>query len=295
MKTNYDFIQEHDEFERREQIRSDREVHNGGEASKVNIKEKHLENFKRKIISEELTERFIDLLNGRISDEDFKYALFKLIKEVKEAGNWEQIILCARDVINNRLIEYGYDISGIDCRSASGAILVAESCNRMAKVFSYSFYALKPVLMYAACKLGAVMGIGEDDAIYLYDKGVGVASFHDLGGDFVSMWKHFEGKPCPTWDYPWSGVIRQNEALQLAHDYSQHGEQSQHVESMSNATAPDMRWKTYGDKLQVFEEIERVSEDLRESQMQSDFAYNEEVYAKEMAENEAELKRLSHI
>ena len=106
------------------------------------------------------------------------------------------------------------------------------------------------------------------------------------------MFYRLEGRECSMWDYPWSGIIRQNKIFELANDYSNNGEEGNMIKRMADDTAPDMRSKLYYDKLHIFEEIEEQAEKLKVEQMDSDFTNYEESTEEERRKNEEELQKI---
>lgn len=98
-------------------------------------------------------------------------------------------------------------------------ILLAEACNWAAKVISSSYYDRKPALVVLASRQWGVRTWLDTDprgnvVYYLYHKEVGVASFHDPYGEVSSL----NPEISEGWQFPWSGIRRQDQAFELLGD-----------------------------------------------------------------------------
>lgn len=150
-----------------------------------------------------------------------------------ESNKFEEIILALRlhalDALKKRdpseAVEIGrqvLEISGVSAarnvstQSPNGAIALAEAINWGAKNFSYSFYSLKPAMIVAASETeGVFFGYGEGDAYYLGSPGIGVASFHDPDDEVGYIITEVLKKNIPEWEYPWSGISRQEDSFKI--------------------------------------------------------------------------------
>lgn len=110
-------------------------------------------------------------------------------------------------------------VTNVDENDPAGAILIAEMCNLSAKIFDCKFYLLKHYLIFCAVRSGAYIGYNSNEGVFnLYDKRVGVASFHDPNDELKDILSS-NGYYFSEWKLPWSGVTRLEEAFVLANDY----------------------------------------------------------------------------
>ncbi|HAR79960.1 MAG TPA: hypothetical protein DCR21_03930 [Succinivibrionaceae bacterium] len=97
-------------------------------------------------------------------------------------------------------------------------ILAAEAANWAAKTISYAFYTAKACLIEQAMRAGVLSWVTPDEygnnVVFLYEDGVGAASFHDPYGDVKLEGSRFNADI----HYPWSGVTRQDQAFELLQD-----------------------------------------------------------------------------
>lgn len=127
--------------------------------------------------------------------------------------------------------------NNISMQSPDDVVALTEGINWAAKTISYSFYSLKPTMLVAASQTeGVFFGYGDDGAYYLGTPTIGVASFHDPGDEVGYIITHCLKQTIPEWEYPWSGVSRQDDAFNILDDLSS-GRKL--VEHYADVTSPE--------------------------------------------------------
>lgn len=185
---------------------------------------------------------------GMIFEDSFESLkkIFKIISSTKKFNhNFKEEVECRKFLFSELsrilekklrerdfvgIIEFGKDalanvldadiIKKLDPKKPSDAVLITEAINLSAKVADDSFYALKPIMIVASAKVGAKIGVeyanSSMPAYYLFNKEVGVASFHDPGNSIEQLFELIgDNDKIKDWDYGWSGVYRQDEAFNL--------------------------------------------------------------------------------
>ena len=130
------------------------------------------------------------------------------------------------DDLMKELRSMGYSFAAFEkVNSNAKIILLAEAANWAAKVIDSSYYELKAELIRTAMARGVRCWASDDEwngtsIFYLYDREIGVASFHDPF-DSIDYWQMVELSDYlsnDNWNFPWSGVRRQNLAFDLLGD-----------------------------------------------------------------------------
>ena len=133
---------------------------------------------------------------------------------------------CGLDDLMKDLRSVGYSFTAFEkVNSNAKIILLAEAANWAAKVIDSSYYELKAELIRTAIVRGIRCWVSTDEwsdtsIFYLYDKEVGVASFHDPfdSVNYCQMMELSDYLSNDNWNFPWSGIRRQNLAFDLLGD-----------------------------------------------------------------------------
>lgn len=166
-------------------------------------------------------------------------------------GDFIGIVNFAREMVGDFL--NSKEIRKLDPAQPGNAILIAEAVNWAAKVLTDSFYMLKPAMIVASAKLGAQIGKEDDGGwpiYYLFNRDVGVASFHDPGCEVDGLLRNmgFTGE-IKDWEFGWSGVVRQDLAFHLLS-----GKEKLFLQKMRYSTLPG---ENAAEKKKLFDDIEK--------------------------------------
>lgn len=157
---------------------------------------------------------------------------------------FKEVLKMSKDLLTACGVSEAHNIS---IMSPGHAVALTEAINWAAKTISNSFYWMKPLLIVATSQIeGVHFGLGEDDAYYLGNESIGVASFHDPSYEIDALY-HFLGQSIPPWENEWSGVLRQSHAFEILRDLDDlshnKGMASHYVEATSPEEFKEIRKK----------------------------------------------------
>ncbi len=160
--------------------------------------------------------------------------LAALSMEAIKEGEFDMALDIGRQALEASGIEGARTAS---VQSPDGMVAIAEATNWAAKVISYGFYGLKPAMIVAAAQdPGVYFGIGDDGAYYLGSPTIGMASFHDPNDEIGYIMVNHLKQRVPRWEYPWSGISRQEDSFVILKDL---GANRELADKYAEATLPE--------------------------------------------------------
>lgn len=175
----------------------------------------------------------------------------RIIESKLNRGDFSGMVDFAKELIG-KFLDFK-EIKKLDPAQPENAILITEALNWSAKVSTDSFYMLKPALIVASAKLGAQIGKQDDGGwpiYYLFNKNVGVASFHDPGCEVENLFRNIgQESEIKDWEFGWSGVARQDLAFYLISE-----KEKLFLQRMRYSTLPG---ENAAEKKKLFDDIEK--------------------------------------
>lgn len=163
---------------------------------------------------------------------------FFVVEQYESLGQFEKIVAQLAQLAFEAILDKKFDevisisqqtleLSGItvaknvSAQSPNAVIALAEAINWAAKVISYTFYSLKPLMIVAASQTpGVFFGYNDDGTYSLGSPTIGIASFHDPSDEVGHILINLFKQEIPEWEFAWSGISRREDAFKILEDLS---------------------------------------------------------------------------